>query len=167
MRNAVLHALPRKPGAARAKNLTVCLALGLTMGLTGCSWFGPTKTALREVTVIAQNKANQGNATALELVFVYDAASALALPRTGPDWFHHRDDLKVDFGPKIETVPMEIPGHQAVDPVPMPIRYKKALVVYCYVNFVAPAGQRVADLTQYKRVVITLAPNTVTYDGTP
>jgi len=88
------------------------------------------------------------------------------LPRTGPDWFNRRSDLLIALGPKIDVASVELPGNQVVAPVSMPKRYKKALVVYCYVNFVAAAGQGVADLTQFERVRITLSPNTVTYDGT-
>lgn len=138
----------------------------LLIASAGCSWFGPTRTALRGVTVVAQNAANNATATAIDLVFVYDASATALLPRTGPDWFAHRAALLPSLGPKVEAVSVQLPPNQSAAPVPMPARYKKALVVYCYVNFVAPAGQGVADLTQYKRVTITLGPAVVTYDGT-
>ncbi|MFM0016302.1 hypothetical protein PQR46_36680 [Paraburkholderia sediminicola] len=153
----------RLPSRRAAGVLIVCC--GLLLFTAGCSWFGPTKTALRGVTVIAQNGANNASATELDFIFVYDATSAAMLPRTGPDWFARRAVLLTSLGPKIDTVSVQLPPNQSSAPVPLPARYKKALVVYCYVNFVAPAGQGVADLTQYKRVVITLGPQTVTYDG--
>jgi hypothetical protein len=161
MRRAACHpsAAPRVRGHA----LALCGALLVA----GCGWFGPPRTALREVSVIATSAANNGGATWLDLVFVYDAASAAALPRTAPDWFAHRRDLLLSFGPKIEAVPVQLPTNQTLAPVALPASTRRALTVYCYVNFVAPAGQGVADLTQYKRVRITLAPNTVTYDATP
>ncbi|ASL47767.1 hypothetical protein bAD24_III10250 [Burkholderia sp. AD24] len=155
--------------SSRLANVWPMVRLLVCSGLlfaAGCSWFGPTKTALRGVTVIAQNGANNASATALDFVYVYDATSAAVLPRTGPDWFAHRAALLSSLGPKVEAVSVQLPPNQSSAPVPLPARYKKALVVYCYVNFVAPAGQGVADLTQYKRVVITLGPQTVTYDGT-
>lgn len=143
------------------------LLLGCALPLlAACSWFGPTKTALRGVTVIAQNGANNASATAIDVVFVYDAATVALLPRSGPDWFARREALLPSFGPKVDAVSVQLPPNQRAEPVPFPARYKKALVVYCYVNFVAPVGQGVADLTGYKRVSITLGPNTVTYDGT-
>jgi type VI secretion system protein len=141
-------------------------ACGVLMLAAGCSWFGPTKTVLRGVTVVAQDGANNATATAVDLVFVYDASAVALLPPTGPAWFAHRAALLPSLGPKVEAVSVQLPPNQQAKPVPMPARYKKALLVYCYVNFVAPAGQGMADLTQYKRVVITLGPNVITYDGT-
>ncbi|WGS52878.1 hypothetical protein LFL96_32410 [Paraburkholderia sp. D15] len=150
-----------------SRRCVLALVSGCALALlAACSWFGPTKTALRGVTVFAQNGANNASATALDFVFVYDATSAALLPRTGPDWFARRAALLLSLGPKVEAVSVQLPPNQSAAPVPLPARYKKALVVYCYVNFAAPAGQGVADLTQYKRVAITLGPNTVTYDGT-
>lgn len=135
------------------------------VSMTGCSWFGPTKTALRDVTVIAQDGANDGSATSLDLVFIYDASSAAALPRTGPEWFAQKARLMISLGPKIDVAAVELPAAQSFAPVPLPRRHKKALVVYCYVNFVAPPGQGVADLTSFEHVRITLSPRTVTYEG--
>ncbi|MDN7183256.1 hypothetical protein M0D69_35635 [Caballeronia sp. SEWSISQ10-4 2] len=147
---------------------SLLLAAGLSAAVlvAGCSWFGPTRTALHEVTVVAQSGANNKSATRVDVVFIYDTVSAAALPRTGPDWFNHRDDLRIAMGSKIDVASVQLPANQVVAPVTMPQRYEKALVVYCYVNFVAAAGQGVADLTQFERVRITLSPNTVTYDGT-
>lgn len=147
------------------RSLALGLGLGVALLVAGCGWFGPTRTALREVSVLAQSGANNGSATKVDVVFVYDTLSAAALPRTGPDWFSRRSDLRVALGPKIDVASVQLPANQVAAPVSMPARYKKALVVYCYVNFVAAAGQGVADLTQFKRVRITLSPNTVTYDG--
>ncbi|GLU31286.1 hypothetical protein WKR88_15355 [Trinickia caryophylli] len=144
--------------AARASVLVVIAAL-----LGGCGWFGPTRTALRDVTVVAQSAANSGSATALDLVFVYDAPTAATLPRTGPEWFAQKARLLVALGPRIDVASVQLPAGQSVSRVPLPERHKKALVVYCYVNFVAPAGQGVADLTTYKRVTITLTPDAVSY----
>jgi hypothetical protein len=160
-------ALQRRPSLSRALVRSLALVACGAALLAGCSWFGPPRTALREVTVTATSRANNASATWLDLVFVYDAASASALPRTAPDWFTHRRDLLLSFGPKIDVVRVQLPANQAAAPVALPTRTRRALTVYCYVNFVAPAGQGVADLTQYKRVRITLAPDTVTYDVTP
>jgi hypothetical protein len=144
---------------------SAALTLGAATLAAGCSWFSPTKTALREVAVIAESGANGGSGTVVDLVFVHDAATAAALPRTSPDWFLHSQTLKTALGPKIETVSVQLPAGESIEPAPLPAHYKDALVVYCYVNFAAPAGQGVADLTPYKRVRITLSRNAVTYDG--
>jgi hypothetical protein len=154
-----LSLLPR----VRGRSLALC---GVLL-LAGCGWFGPPRTALREVDVVATSDANNGSATWLDLVFVYDAASAAALPRTAPDWFAHRRDLLLAFGPKIDAVPVQLPVHQALAPMTLPVHASRALTVYCYVNFVAVADQGVVDLTRYRRVRITLARGTVNYDVAP
>ena len=159
---SIVRALPlRELGSTMAVTATFAAAV-LT---AGCGWFGPPKTALRDVTVIAQDAANHESATSVDLVFVYDASSAAALPRTGPEWFSQKARLMIALGQKIDVATVELPAAQTLAPVPLPPRHKKALVVYCYVNFVFPSGQGVADLTSFKRVRITLAPQTVTYAG--
>jgi hypothetical protein len=160
-----VRAAPRAVRAVRAvvRGGACAVLAGAALLAAGCG--GPVTTALREVTVVAKPAANNGSATSLDLVFVYDATSAATLPRTGPDWFASKSRLEIALGPKIEVASVELPAAQSFSPVPLPTRHKKALVVYCYVNFTAPAGQGVADLTPFKRVRITLSPDTVTYKG--
>ncbi|CAB3760460.1 hypothetical protein [Paraburkholderia solisilvae] len=153
----------RRHVAARAVLAMLAAAASLT---AGCGWFGPPTAKLRELTIVATTDANRSSATALDLVFVYDRPTASALPRSGPDWFAHRAELETALGPKISVRSVQLPPNQSLGPLKLSSREKDALTVYCYVNFVVPAGQGVADLTPYKRMRITLSPGSVAYDGT-
>ena len=146
----------------RAALYALCAAC-VALPLGGCGLFGPTKASLRSVAVVAQAHANRDSATALDLVFIYDGTTAATLPRTGPTWFQQKGALTTALGQRIDVASLQLPPGQSVDPVALPSRYKKALTVYCYVNFVAPAGQGVADVTLYKKLLITLGRDTVTY----
>lgn len=138
----------------------------VSAAVAGCSWFGPPTAKLRELTIVAETDANRASATALDLVFVYDSPTLAALPRTGPDWFQHRAALETALGPKIGVRSVQLPPNQTLGPLRMNSHETDALAVYCYVNFVAPAGQGVADLTSYKAMRIRLTPDSVAYDGT-
>jgi len=141
----------------------VCLVCSL---LAGCSLFGPKYAAVRQIQVIAPGDANQTSATAVDLVVVYDQAAIAVLPLTGPLWFANQAPLKNVLINRIDVVSIQLQPGALVDPVKLPAQYKHALAVYCFVNFIAPAGQGRADLTLFKQAVITLGPETVTYSGT-
>ncbi|CAB3770198.1 hypothetical protein [Paraburkholderia humisilvae] len=152
-------------GSALSRTGTALLVL-ISVSFTGCGWFGPPTAKLRELTIVAGTDANRASATALDLVFVYDAPTLAALPRTGPDWFQRRAELATALGPKISIRSVQLPPNQTLGPLRLSSHEKDALAVYCFVNYVAPAGQGVADLTPYKRMRITLTPDSVAYDGT-
>jgi type VI secretion system protein len=143
------------------------LSLVLAASLCACSMFGPSKyTALRQIQVIAPGDANQNTATAIDLVFVYDQPAMAVLPLSGPQWFANKAPLSTTLLNRIDVVSIQLQPSSLVDPVALPAHYKKALAVYSFVNFIAPAGQGRADLTLFKQAVITLGPDTVTYSGT-
>lgn len=136
--------------------------------LSGCSaisslmpWHTPT-TALRGLRVAAQPGANLNSATALDLVFVYDKNSVAMLPKSGPEWFAQKAALQNGLGKTIDVVALQVPPATVIDPVKLPKRAGKALSVYVFANYLAPAGQARADLTQFRHAVIWLAPAQVT-----
>ena len=133
----------------------------LLAGLAGCGAVNkllgrePT-TTLASVRVAAPPGANLNSAAQLDLVFLYDAASAEMLPKTGPEWFAQKSALQSGMGQKIDVVHLEIPPALVVDPVPLPKRAGKAVGVYAYANYLAKDGQARADLTQFRRAVVWL-----------
>jgi hypothetical protein len=146
---------------------SACVFICLTCLLApGCSLFGPKYAAVREIQVIAPSDANQTSATAIDLVFVYDPAAISVLPLTGPLWFANKAPLSSALINRIEVVSIQLQPGAVVAPVKLPKQYKHALAVFCFINFIAPAGQGRADLTLFKQAVITLESDTVTYSGT-
>ncbi len=122
-------------------------------------------SALRSVRVTADVAANNSTATALDLVFVYDKVAATALRKNGPEWFAQKAALVGSLGTQIDVVSLQVPPGTVIEQVALPARARRAAAVLCFVNFIDPAGQAVADLTRFRRVEIRLLESGVTYTG--
>ncbi|ALU89503.1 hypothetical protein [Herbaspirillum rubrisubalbicans] len=137
--------------------------------LSGCA-SAPPSTGLQTILISATAGANQNNATAIDLVFVYNINVLPLLPKTGPAWFAGKDALVAGLATSLEVVSLQIPPMHLVN-MPkdhgFPAGYRKAIGVYAYANYVAAAGQPMFNLTPYGAVGITLAPDAVTLTGAP
>lgn len=131
--------------------------------LAACS-SGPPKTRLRGIEVAAALGANANTATALDVVFVFDPAALPLLPKTGPEWFEHKAALAGGLANAIEVVSVQVPPAAALT-LPLPARHARAIGVYSFANYVAPAGQPVANLTPFRQVTLRLAPERIDYDS--
>jgi type VI secretion system protein len=149
----------------RARLLLPVVAL---LALCGCQTLsklipGHVKTTdLSTLRVAAQPGANLNSATALDVVFVYDATAVALLPQTGPDWFEKKAALQSGLGLSIDVVPLQIPPAMLIDTVKLPKRAGKALAVYGFANYLSKDGQGRLDMTRYRRPVIWLAPAQIT-----
>ncbi len=139
--------------------LIAILALSL---LAGCGsiksklGIGPPRTDLRSLTMLAEQGANQGNATQIDIVVVYDDSVVARLPKTGPEWFRERDALQKALATAIEVVPLEVDTPSAGFAVKLPKRVKKSFAVYAFANYVAPEGWPLIALAPYKKVTLRL-----------
>lgn len=131
--------------------------------LAACS-SSPPKTAVKSIQVLAEINANRNTATALDVVFVYDAASAGMLPKTGPGWFDKKAALVNGLAKSIDVVPLQVPPAMTVK-VPLPEKHSKAIGVYSYANYLEAAGQPMGNLTPYKHITIRLTPDNIVYSG--
>jgi len=129
----------------------------------GCGSAPPT-TDLTRIDVVAQAGANQNSATALDIVFVFDANSAALLPKTGPDWFARKAALVDGLATGIAVVSLQVPPAMTLS-VALPKHHAKAIGVYSYANYIEPAGQAMANLTPFRRMTIGLAPGRIVYSG--
>lgn len=148
--------------------LLACLLVAAAL-LGGCAavekllGIGP-HTALRKLQVVAQLNANQNMATAMDVVFVYDATAQATLPRTGPEWFAAKQALLAGLALSVDVVSLQIPPGSTVQEVALPRHYYyKSVAVYSYVNYISPAGQPLGNLTPFKCALVTLAPASVAY----
>lgn len=145
------------------------LVLVLVALLAGCTtvkkWvYGdPLPAEVKSVRVVAELGANGDSATALDLVFVYDASALPVLPKTGPEWFAGKRALQANLATAIDVVPLEVPPATVIAAAPLPRRHGKAIAVYAYPNYVAAAGQAVGNLTPFKRPTVRLMPDTVEF----
>lgn len=146
-----------------AARIASACTIALVMALVGsCGFFGKrTPTAsLQSIRVIADARANAYSATALDVVFVYDAAALAALPKTGPAWFAADNGLTGAFPGALDVVRLEVPPAYALD-VQLPARHRKAIRVLVYANYIPAAGQYPIDLTALTRAVIHLKPTAI------
>ena len=147
--------------------LSVFLALAL---LSGCGVLGPIKsklgigpprTDLRSLTMIAEQGANQGNATQIDIVVIYDGSVVSRLPKTGPDWFRQRDALQKELATAIEVVSLEVDTPSTGFVVELPKKFKKSFAVYAFANYVASEGWPLIALTPHKKVTLRLQPTSI------
>ncbi|HKQ30730.1 MAG TPA: hypothetical protein VJS66_05545 [Burkholderiales bacterium] len=135
--------------------------------LSACGLFdkGPPKTNLASIAVIAEDGANQNSASALDLVFVYDPAVAEFLPKTGPAWFESKASLLSGSPRALDVVSLQIPPSFALDAdaISLPKRYKDAIRVMAYANYIAEDGRYPINLTELRRAVIRLKPAAIEY----
>jgi type VI secretion system protein len=129
--------------------------------LAGC---GAAPTKISSIDIVADPQANQSSATELDIVFVYDSASAALLPKTGPDWFAKKWDLLAGLANGVDVINVGLPPGMHWRPA-LPGRHAKAVAVYSYANYLAPKGQPVGNLTPYRQLTIKLLPDTIVYSG--
>lgn len=147
---------------------TTLLAVAAVLSLAGCGTLsrllpGHAKPAsLKALRVVAQPGANLDSATALDLVFIYDSASAALLPKTGPAWFEQKASLLNGLGRGADVVPLQLPPATVIGRVALPERHAKAISVFGFANYLSPDGQGRLDLTRYHEPVIWLAPSRIT-----
>lgn len=126
---------------------------------------GPPRTEIEQITVSTDIAANAGNATMLDIVFVYDPAAPALLPKTGPAWFQQKAALENALANGIDVVALQIPAASPNFDVALPKRASKAIGVYAYANYLSEDGQAVANLTPWRRARIHLLPKTIAYSG--
>jgi type VI secretion system protein len=160
-----------------APRLVLAAALGLAA--TGCGTLdavreaaasiiqpGGPRTSIAALRVVAEPEANLNSATALDIVFVYEPKALDQLPKSGPDWFARKAELANLFPSGIDVVALQVPPATLIEAVKLPQRYEQAVRVLAYSNYFAKDGQSPANLTRFKRPVITLKPETIEYaDG--
>ena len=118
---------------------------------------GPEHAVLRSLSVVAEDGANLGNGTELDIVVVYSATAVARLPKTGPDWFRQRDALQKELGKDIAVLSQEVDTPSASFTIKLPRdTRKKGLAVVAFANYAAPDGWPVIALTSYKKVALHL-----------
>lgn len=152
------------------KRLPLFAVLLMLVLLDGCStlsklWGGPEKAALQQLKVIALADANQGQATELDLVFIYQEDIAKTLPVDAPTWFTQRSAILAKYAGQLDVVSLEVPPGYVIESVQLPDRHGDALQVQAYANYVPAGGQYPLVLTHLKNVVLTLQEDQVVFSS--
>lgn len=142
--------------------LTGCSAVDSVKGLIG---LGPARTQLRSLVVSADPQANRGNATALDIVVVYDTAALARLPASGPEWFRQRDALQKALATTIEVRVLQVPAAYPAFPVHLPSRISHSVAVLAFANYVAETGWPAITLTPFKSASLRLGQESIDVCG--
>ncbi|MBU2711210.1 hypothetical protein [Zooshikella harenae] len=119
------------------------------------SWWS-SPNALKEIAVVAEPKANQNSATALDIVFVYENELVKQLPDTGPKWFQTRGQWQQLYPQQFEWISLQVPPGQQVKQVTLPKRVNEAQYIVGFANYLTEQGQYPVNLTPLTQVQIRL-----------
>ena len=138
--------------------------------LAACStidrWLGITpKTELRQVQVLALPHANQGLATVLDLVFVFDTAAVPLLPATSRDWFDKKAQILAGLGTSVQVLSSDYVTPSLTPATALSDKLSKVVAVYAFVNYNTPQAR--ADLSHYVCVRIELQAQLAHYQTCP
>jgi len=163
---------PRFRGDDKPMFKPVSLLLAAVLMLSGCGavdamkkliYGDPPRTDLASIRVVADPGANQNSATALDIVFLYDAGMVDVLPKTGPDWFARKVELTRGMPTSLDVVSLQVPPSIDLPKIDLPKRYGSAIRVVVYANYIGKEGQVPGNLTRLKRAVIRLGPQSIAY----
>lgn len=149
-----------------AKPLSVLLLGGLLLG--GCGALNifksdkPEEAELRAIRIVALPDSNRRSSTGLDLVFLYRVELMEMMPKKVGEWLQRKAELQGAAPQGMDLVPLQIPPSTVMDTVVLPKRYKDAIQVLVYANYLAKGGQHSLDITRFKRVVIQLEAERIT-----
>ena len=132
-----------------------------TLVVAGCVLAGgpgaPTAERLwQQVRVAASPEANQGMATALDIVLVYDVVLMPRLPVTAAQWFEQRAALQAGAGRGLQVIPLQIPASSSPQALKLPRAAAKAAGALVYAGFLPGSSPTAAPLAPHPCVQINL-----------
>lgn len=139
------------------RNVGVCGSLFVAVLMsTGCALFHGNRLDVRHISVVADDDANQGMATALDIVFIYDDDFVRTLPTESSDWFSDRFRW-IHLNPEeIDVTHLELPPGRTIQKVDLPKGYKKSIAVLVYASHLFPGGRIRLDITGLASPVIRI-----------
>jgi|GEM_PF-3666019 len=138
------------------------LLLLLLAQLSACSLFHHDRSEVREIKLIAEEDANQGMATMVDIVFLYQNDLADLLPKSADEWFPNRFRWRHGNPGQIDIVSLEVPPGRAIDPVTLPKHYKKSVKVVIYTSHIMPEGRMALDISKSRKTLVRVEANKVT-----
>lgn len=118
---------------------------------------GPAAARLwQKVQVTASAHANQGMATALDIVLVYDVALMPRLPVTAAQWFEQRAALQAGAQRGLQVVSLQVPPASTPPAIKLPRAAAKAAGALVYASFLPGSSPTAAPLAPHPCVQIDL-----------
>ncbi|HEU4581528.1 MAG TPA: hypothetical protein VFS67_24890 [Polyangiaceae bacterium] len=138
---------------ALSAGLLLCALGGGCAGLWAPA---PPASALRVLSVESSADMNDATALMLDVVFLYDAKLADSLPKSAPEWFAQRDDLRRQYAGKLDVLPLQMTVQDATGRLALSERRKRAQAVLVFANYLAQGAQVRTDISgcHWARVVL-------------
>ncbi|MBN1007167.1 hypothetical protein [Amphritea pacifica] len=118
---------------------------------------------LASLRIVALPDANQQSSTAVDLVFIYSSRAATLLPRDAAEWFAARNGLKSILARQADLVSLEIPPGDFVEAVDLPERYRSAIDVVIYANYLSKKGQQRVSVSGFHNLQLVLKKDHIEY----
>ncbi len=118
---------------------------------------------LESLQLVALPDANDQSSTAVDLVFIYSSHAAILLPSDAGEWFAARDALKSILGFQADLVSLEIPPGDIVEEVVLPGRYRSAIDVVVYANYLSQRGQQRVSVSGFHNLRLVLKKDHIEY----
>ncbi len=159
--------LPPLPSIPRLLRLALTVAIGAMLASCGAvSWIEkalyPTRSDLEQLRIVAEPDANQGTATALDLVYVYNKDALPLLPQGGPEWFAKKKSIVANQPGNFVVVSLEIPPGMIVQ-APLPKRSAQAVGAFLYANYLGKDGQFPINLSAFTAAEVRLKAQSIEY----
>ncbi len=152
------------------------LLMGAILLLNGCSAssvlqnvggfltdLGKPRTSLDRISIVSKSNANNTSATAIDVIFVYNAKVNTLLPKSAAEWFTQRDELHANLWQYIDIASVQIPPSYVLEEVPLPKRYSTAVKVVAYANYLNKKGRKPIELTDTVTPLLTLEQKTILF----
>lgn len=160
MKKIISPTLSRLLGTAAVSALLLSLA-----GCGAMDWLQNAmypKSDLEQLRIVAAADANQGMATAIDLVFVYDKSLIPLLPKSGPEWFDKKKSIVANQPANFVVVSLEVPPGMIVE-APLPKRSGQPMGAFLYANYLGRDGQFPINLTSFTAAEIRLKAQSIEY----
>jgi len=105
--------------------------------------------------VVAESDANQGAATPLDLVWVFDASTLALMPEVSRAWFEQKAGLRARMGKSIAVVSLAVPPGSVIDRVEYPAGYEHAAALLVYADYID--GEPVLELGRHRACLVLKA----------
>lgn len=133
-----------------------CNSIKKTMSII-VPFYSLDTTTLDGISVISDTNSNGNMPVAIDIVFIYDkTVNTSLLGLTGPQWFTNKAGLLLRYSKELSVAHIEVVPRTLNESLLLPNNYNNANKVLLFANYVEPAGQHVADITQFNKLQIIL-----------
>jgi len=124
-----------------------------------CVFLGACASTEAFMQVVAESGANQGTATPLDLVWVFDEPSLALMPEASRGWFEQKAALRASMGKRIAVVSLAVAPGSVIDRVEYPAAYEHAAALLVYADYLD--GEPVLKLGRHRACLLLKATNVI------